>query len=225
MRRLAIVLLLVGAVAARAADSAIVARVDGTPITEAEVNAVVKGAISGRTQPPSSEEIAALSDAALDSLIDLELLYAAARRQGITVSDAQVEAELARSRARFPKPADYEAALKRSGMTAAQLQADTRKTLVVNVLLERVVWKDVRVTPEAVRQYYDQHRGELGDQPFEKLQPAIERALRDVQRDAAQRAYLLELKKTAVIQKGPPPTPAPTARPTRPPTPVASQPS
>lgn len=224
MRALAILLVL-GAAAAHAADSAIVARVDGTPITEAQVNAVVKGAISGRATAPTSEEIAALSDAALDSLVDLELLYAAAQRQGITVSDAQVDAELARSRARFAKAADYEAALKRSGMTPAQLKADTRKTMVVDALLERVVWKDVRVTPDAVRQYYDQHRGELGDQPFEKLQPAIERALRDDQRDAAQRAYLLELKKTAVIQKGAPPTPAPTARPTRPPAPAASEPS
>lgn len=207
------------AVAARAADSGIVARVDGTPITEAMVNAVVKGAISGRTQPPSSEEIATLSDAALESLIELELLYAAAQRQGITVSDAQVEAELARSRARFAKPADYEAALKRSGLTAAQVHADTRKTLVVDALLERVVWKDVRVTPDAAQQYYDQHRSELGDKPFETLRPAIERALRDEQREAAQRAYLLELKKAAVIQRGPPPTPVPTARPTRPPKP------
>jgi parvulin-like peptidyl-prolyl isomerase len=216
--------LMLGAAAVSAAADGIVARVDGTPITEAMVNAVVRAAISGRTQPPSSEEIAALSDAALESLIDLELLYAAAQRQGITVSDAQVDAEVARSRARFAGGADYEAALARSGMTAAQVRADTRKTLVVEALLERVVWQHVRVTPEAVQRYYDQHRDELGDKPFPQLRPAIERALRDEQRDAAQRAYLLELKKTAVILRGPPSTPVPTARPTRAPT-AASQPS
>lgn len=224
MRRALLLGLLLWATAAAASDSEIVARVDGTPITEAMVNAVVKGAISGRPNPPSSEEIAAMSNAALDSLIDLELLYAAARRQGVTVGDAQVQAEVARSRARFGTPAEYEAALRRSGTTEAEVEADTRKTLVVDALLERVVWKDVRVTPEAVQQYYDQHRDELGGQPFDKLRPAIERALRDEQREAAQRAYLLELKKTAVILKGPPPTPAPAAQPPRP-DPPASQPS
>ena len=224
MRALGLAILFCAA-AARATDTGVVARVDGTPITEAMVNAVVKGAISGRKPPPSSEEIAALSDAALESLIDLELLYAAAQRQGIAVSDAQVDADLARSRARFAKPGDYEAALKRSGLTEAQVRNDTRKTLVVGALLERVVWKDVRVTPEAAQHYYDEHRGELGDKPCETLKPAIERALLDEQREAAQRAYLLELKKTAIIQKGPPPTVAPTARPTRAPPPAASQPS
>jgi parvulin-like peptidyl-prolyl isomerase len=222
--RVAWFVILLGAAAAAAADSGIVARVDGTPITEAMVNAVVKAAITGRPQPPSSEEITRLSDAALESLIDLELLYAAAQRQGIAVSEAQVDAEVARSRARFAKPSDYEAALQRSGLTEAQVRADTRKTLVVDALLERVVWKEVRVSPEAVQRYYEQHRPELGDQPFETVRPAIERALRDEQRNAAQRAYLLELKKTAVIQKGPPPTAVPTAKPRRA-APATSQPS
>ncbi|HSP97865.1 MAG TPA: SurA N-terminal domain-containing protein [Candidatus Dormibacteraeota bacterium] len=205
--------LLLGAATAHATDD-VVARVDGAPITEAMVNAVVKGAISGRGEAPSSEEIAKLSDAALESLIDLELLYAAAQKHAIAVSDAQVDAEVARSRARFAKPSDYDAALTRSGMSQAQLRADTRKTLMVNAFLEKVVWKDVRVAPDAAQQYYDQHRAELGNKSFATLRPAIERSLLDDQRQQAQRAYLLELKKTAVIQRGPAPTAVPTARPT-----------
>jgi hypothetical protein len=201
-------------VAAAAVDDEVVARVNGVPITEAMVNAVVKGAIGGRAHEPSSDEIAQLSDAALDSLIDLELLYGAAQKQGITVSDAEVEAEVARSRKQFAKPSDYDAALARSGMTVAQLRADTRKTLVVNAFLKQVVWKDVKLPPDAAQQYYDQHRGELAGKPFTTLKPAIERTLLDDLRQQAQRAYLLELKKTAVIQRGPAPTAAPTARPT-----------
>jgi parvulin-like peptidyl-prolyl isomerase len=207
--RFVLLALLLGAATAHATDE-VVARVDGTPITEAMVNAVVKGTIGGRAQPPSSEEIATLSDAALDSLIDLELLYGAARKQGITVSDAAVDAEIARSRARFANPADYDAALAHSGMTMARLRADTRKTLVVNAFLERVVWKDIHLAPEAAQQYYDQHRTELAGKSFATLRPVIERSLLDDQRQQAQRAYLLELKKTAVIRRGPAPTPVPT---------------
>lgn len=200
--------------ATAATNDEVVARVNGVPITEAMVNAVVKGAIGGRSQEPSSEEIAQLSDAALASLIDLELLYGAAQQQGITASDADVDAEVARSRKRFAKPSDYDAALARSGMTMAQLRADTRKTLVVDAFLRKVVWKDVRLPPDAAQQYYDQHKTELGGKSFATLKPAIERTLLDDLRQQAQRAYLLELKKTAVIQHGPAPTPLPTARPT-----------
>ena len=209
--RVLLLALLLGAATAYADDD-VVARVDGVPITEAMVNAVVKGAISGRAQPPSSEEIAKLSDAALESLIDLELLYAAAQKQGVSVSDAQVDAEIARSKARFAKPEDYDSALSRSGMTPQQLRADTRKTLVVNAFLDKVVWKDVKLSPDAAQQYYDQHKGELGGKAFATLKPAIERSLLDDARQQAQRAYLLELKKTAVNQRGPPPTAAPTVR-------------
>lgn len=200
-------------VAAATTDD-VVARVNGVPITEAMVNAVVKGTIGGRSHEPSSEEIAKLSDAALESLIDLELLYGAAQQQRITVSDAELDAELARSRKRFAKPSDYDAALARSGLTMAQLRADTRKTMVVDAFLHKVVWKDVRLPPDAAQQYYDQHKAELGGKSFATLKPAIERTLLDDLQQQAQRAYLLELKKTAVIQRGPAPTAAPTARPT-----------
>jgi uncharacterized OB-fold protein len=129
---------------------------------QAMVNAVVKGTISGRAQPPSSEEIAKLSDAALESLIDLELLYGAAQKQGITVPDAQVDAEIARNRARFPNAADYDAALARSGMTPATLRADTRKTLVVKAFLENVVWKEIFLPPDAAAQVLRPARGRAG---------------------------------------------------------------
>lgn len=201
--------LLLAAGAALAAGSTVVARVNGAPITEAMVNAVVKDAISGSAVPPPSDEIARLSDAALESLIDLELLYGAAQKAGITVSDRQVEAEVKRYRDRFAKAADYDAALQRAGISAEQLRADTRKTLAVAALLERVVWKDVRLPPDAAQQYYEQHRAELGGKPFATLKPAIERSLLDERRDEARRAYLLELKKTAVIERvhrAPPPT-------------------
>ncbi len=186
--------------AALAAGDTVVARVNGTPITAAMVNQVVKGVIAGRPAPPSSEELAKLSDAARTSLIDLELLYQAAGAQGIRVSEAQIDAEIARSRARFPKPADYDAALKRSGLTPEALRAETRKTLTVNALLARVVWKNVRVAPEAAQGYYDANRAALGGKPFATLKPAIELTLRDEARDAAQAAYVAELRKSAKIE-------------------------
>lgn len=199
-RLLAGVALLALTSAAQAADE-VAARVNGTPITTAMVNQVVKGAISGQPQPPSSEEISKLSDAALSSLIDLELLAQSATTRGITVSDAQVDAEIARQKARFPTAADYDKAMAVSGLSPAALRTETRKTLQVNRLLETVVWKDVKVSPEAVRAYYDQHKAELGGKSFDALRAAIEVALRDEARDQAQQAYVAGLRKSAKIEQ------------------------
>jgi hypothetical protein len=187
--------------AAVRADDSVAARVNGTPITTAMVNQVVKGAISGEAKPPSSEEIAKLSDAALDSLIDLELLAQAAQARHITVTDAQVDAEIARQKARFPNAADYDKAIAASGLSPEALRADTRKTLQVNQLLETVVWKDVKISPEQVRAYYDQHKDQLGGKTFDGIRPAIERALLEDARDTAQRRYVLELRSKAKIEK------------------------
>jgi len=195
---LGLALLAVGG-AARAVDE-IAARVNGTPISTTMVNQVVKSAISGERTPPSSAEIAALNDAALTSLIDLELLAQSAQARGIAVSDAQVDAEIARQKARFASAADYDKAMAASGLSPAALRGETRKTLVVNRLLETVVWKDVDVSREAVRAYYDEHKAALGDKSFDALRPAIERSLRDDARDQAQQAYVAELRKTAKIE-------------------------
>ncbi len=144
-----------------AQQSAVIARVNGAPITDAMVKAVVKSLIAERKPAPSSEEIAQLSDAALDSLIDLELLYQVALQEQIRVTDQEVQAAIARSKARVGGDQAFAAALQRSGLTDAQLAAETRKTLLVDRLVAQRVSMDVRVTPEAVRRFYDENRQEF----------------------------------------------------------------
>ena len=197
--------LVLGAQPAAADEDA--ARVNGTPIDASMVNDVVKGVIAGRPQPPDSAEIARLSDQALDSLIDLELLYQAAQAQKLTVSEAEVDADIARSRQHFASDAEFAAALQRGGLTPEQLRADTRKTLLVSKLLTTVVWRDVQIAPDAPRRFYDQHRAELGaqadTQPFEKIEPSIRETLLENAREDRQRAYLANLRRDAKIEKGP----------------------
>ena len=190
-----------------AAADEVAARVNGTPIDASMVNDVVKGVIAGRPQPPDSAEIARLSDQALDSLIDLELLYQAAQAQKLTVSEAEVDADIARSRQHFASDAEFAAALQRGGLTPERLRADTRKTLLVSKLLTTVVWRDVQIAPDAPRRFYDQHRAELGaqadTQPFEKIEPSIRETLLENAREDRQRAYLANLRRDAKIEKGP----------------------
>ena len=190
-----------------AAADEVAARVNGTPIDASMVNDVVKGVIAGRPQPPDSEEIARLSDQALDSLIDLELLYQAAQAQKLTVSEAEVDADIARSRQHFASDAEFAAALQRGGLTPEQLRADTRKTLLVSKLLTTVVWRDVQIAHDAPRRFYDEHRAELGaqvdTQPFEKIEPSIRETLLENAREDRQRAYLANLRRDAKIEKGP----------------------
>jgi hypothetical protein len=182
----------------------VVARVNGAPITEDSVNAVVKSLIVERGGAPSSEEIAQLNDTALDSLIDLELLYQAAVKRDVRVSDQDVQGEIARSKARLGGDKAFTAALQRSGMTEGQLAAETRKTMMVERLVDQLT-ADIQLSPEQVRRFYDDHRDEFRPgESFDQARPAVERALRESLRRQRQAAYLADLRRTATIER---PTP------------------
>jgi len=192
-----------------AEDVSVAATVNGTAITDAMVNDVVKSVIATMPAPPDSDQIAQLHEAALESLIELELLYQTAQAKKLKVTDQEVDAEIARSRAQFENQAAFEAALKQSGMTMAQLREDTRKTLTVQQLLKTDVWKDVPAPTEAaVRKFYDDNKAAIAKQspeaaaaPYEAVKPSIQEALLDQAREQKQQTYVMELRRTAKIAR------------------------
>lgn len=142
-------------------DQDVVARVNGTPIYRKSVREVVQGILAVQDAQPDPATIDKLANDALDSLIALDLLYQESQVRGIQISDAAVDEEIGHSKSRFPDAHAFEAVMKAKGMTVADLQRDTRKTMAVNRLLESTVWKDVHVTPEQVKDFYDHNREEF----------------------------------------------------------------
>ena len=136
-------------------DEDVVARVNGTTIYRKDVKDVVQGILLMQDKEPDAASVGKLAEEALDSLIALELLYQESQRRGIKVSDADVDAEINRSKRQFPDAQSFQAAMKARGITENDLRRDTRKTMAVNRLLEGGIWKDVTVTPEQVKSFYD----------------------------------------------------------------------
>jgi len=142
-------------------DDDLVARVNGTPIYRKSVREVVQGVLALQDSQPNPASIGKLAEDALDSLIALELLYQESQARGIKVSDSAVDAEVRRSKEGFSDAHAFDLAMKAKGMTEADLRRDTRKTMAVNQLLESAVWKDVRVSSEQVRDFYEKNREEF----------------------------------------------------------------
>jgi peptidyl-prolyl cis-trans isomerase C len=142
-------------------DDPVVTDVNGTPIHRSAVREVVKSVVAASREVPSSSEIDNLTQDALDSLIDLELLYQEALKRKILVSGEEVGAQIDLTRKRFANQDDFVAALSRSGLTEARLRDDTRKTLLVERLLETVVWRDIKVSDAAVTAFYEANRAAL----------------------------------------------------------------
>ena len=139
-------------------DDDVMARVNGTTIYRKDVKEVVQGILMMQDTQPDPAAITKLADEALDSLIALELLYQESQARGLVVSDADVDAEIKRSKSQFPDAQTFQAALKERGMTEKDLRNDTRKTMAVNRLLESTVWKNVTVSPEQVKAFYESNK-------------------------------------------------------------------
>lgn len=139
-----------------------VAWVNGVPIPRKAVEEVVAGVLAVEQGVAADREgQARLEREALDSLIDFELLYQESQRRGIRVDLESVRKEVDRNREKMGGKAAYESALRARGWTLADVERDTERALAVRQLLESVVWRDVRVSPESVAEFYERHREEF----------------------------------------------------------------
>jgi hypothetical protein len=183
------------------------ARVNGVAIERPAVLELVKGLARAEPAPPDSARIADLTDSAVDSLIDLELLYQEAVRRKVVVTAEEVDREVARVRGHFPSEAEFAAALESRGMTQVEMRLDTRRTLMADRLLRQTVWRDVRVDSTEVEQFYQENRAQLG-RPLSELRDSIAKMLLDDKRSALRTRLLEGLRGKASIRRFPPFGPA-----------------
>jgi len=146
-------------------DDDVVARVNGIAIYRKSVREVVQGFLTLQDSQPDAATVGELAQQALDSLIGLELLYQESQAHGVVVTDAAVDDEITHSKSGFPDAHAFETAMKAKGMTDADLRRETRKTMAVNRFLEGGIWKDVRISPEQIKSFYEENKEEFKHPP------------------------------------------------------------
>ena len=101
-----------------------------------------------------------LRDQALNELIDKELLWQEARRQGIAISDAQVSAHVGEVEAAFGSPAIFERRLAEAGFDRAQYTEYTRQDMAAQQVYAQLSAVDAP-SPAEVQAFYDANRETL----------------------------------------------------------------
>lgn len=92
----------------------------------------------------------------LEQLITERLVEQEARRRQVTVSEDEIRQELDSLKQQYGEDV-LRALLERQGMT----EEDLRHNIRINVLLEKLVASDVKVSDEDVRAYYDENRDQF----------------------------------------------------------------
>lgn len=113
-----------------------------------------------------------LRDQALNELIDKELLWQEARRQGIAISDAQVSAHVGEVEAAFGSPAIFERRLAEAGFDRAQYTEYTRQDMAAQQMYAQLSAVDAP-SPAEVQAFYDANRETLQGAQNQSDNPSV----------------------------------------------------
>jgi peptidyl-prolyl cis-trans isomerase SurA len=137
----------------------ILALVDGEPVTAYELKDFAAG------DPRLRQALVTDPAPVLDLLITKRLIEKEVQKQGINVSDADVDRYITNIRERNNiDELQLEAALAQQGLTRERYRAQVREELERAQLINREIRGKVSVSPEEIERYYKEHEsGETGD--------------------------------------------------------------
>jgi peptidyl-prolyl cis-trans isomerase C len=113
-----------------------------------------------------------LRDQALDELIDKELLWQEAQRQGIAISDAQVAAHVGEVEAAFGSPTVFERRLAEAGFNRAEYAQYTRHEMAAQQLYAQLCAVDAPSQAQ-VEAFYEANRQTLQGAQNQSDNPSV----------------------------------------------------
>ncbi len=138
------------------------ATVNGKGITQADVDKVYTAQLQNNPQPqqPSSEQSESLKLNILHELIVEEIVEQRAAKQGLTATDAEVDAKLQDMKAPYTEE-QFQTRLRASNLTLDDVRRDLRRSLTQNKLLNKEINSKITVTDGDVSAYYNAHKADF----------------------------------------------------------------
>lgn len=130
-----------------------VAVVNGKTVSADKYNEAIRETVGMMPGQPMPAQLAAMMKVrTLDRLIDMELIDTALAEAGVKVSDAEIDAELAKFKERLPSEEAYQTFLTRRGLTEAKLKENIGKDFQLREVLKKKYNFDV--TEQKAREFY-----------------------------------------------------------------------
>ena len=125
-----------------AGDNETAATVNGKPIKMEDVERALKQQAQGQDSRLSQLELASARLQILESLIQQEVMFQKAEKEGTVPSDEDVNGEINKQKQQSGKSADaIEKEMKDAGMTEAALHDQVRKQLAIQKLVDKITQK------------------------------------------------------------------------------------
>lgn len=186
-------------------DQKVVATVNKDKITGSEYNSAlstIQGQLQQSGQDPTSKEGAkAVKKQTIDALVGQELILQDAEKKGYKASDKQVDKQLKEEKKQFKDNAQFEEALKKSGLTMDQLKSDIADSIKYSQYVDKEI-KSASVSEKDVKAYYDQYADQMKKQKapdFKDVKSQIKKQLESQEKQKEVQKEIDQLKKAAKI--------------------------
>jgi peptidyl-prolyl cis-trans isomerase C len=134
----------------------VLATVNGQPVTKTDFDRLLKNMEAGRGPIPAERRDEVMR-AALDQLITYNVMKQEAAARKLTVSDTDVDGQIASMRKQFPSEAEFSKALAARNTTVDQLKADARIDMVINKMMEAELATTAAATEAEAKDFYDKN--------------------------------------------------------------------
>ncbi len=143
------------------------AKVGSTTITRGELDRAMNILVAqNRIQPGTTpESLKEAQKAALDQLIFAELIYQEGLRTPPADLEKQIDFKMAQNKGKFGSPAQFEEALKSSGVTEKDLIEITRKDIVISNYIETKIASTIKISDEEIQNFYNENRERISEEP------------------------------------------------------------
>ncbi|WP_158821308.1 SurA N-terminal domain-containing protein [Granulicella sp. S156] len=151
----------------------VVATVNGRPIQRADLDKAYDAQLASnpQQQTPSQDMADAAHLQILQNLITEEMIEQRAAKEGLTATDAEVDARLAEVKAPYTED-QFQARLKANKLTLDEVRRDFRRDLTQKKLINKEINSKITVTDADVSNYYNSHKAEynLADNQYHLAQ-------------------------------------------------------
>ncbi len=98
-----------------------------------------------------------LNRQALDTLIDIELLYQESQRRGFEVTEERIEEQVNGLRTQFGDEEGYAAALEQIGISGGELRSEFRRQLAIQDMIDTDIAPSTSVSEQESTDFYEQN--------------------------------------------------------------------
>ena len=145
----------------RGATAGVVAKVNGKPIEQTDLDKAYAAQLQNNPQQqPTIEQSNSLKLNIVRELIVEEIVEQRAAKLGLTATDAEVDAKLQEMKAPYTEE-QFNARLKASNHTLGDVRYDLRRSLTIEKLLNKEINSKITVTDGDVDAYYNAHKSEF----------------------------------------------------------------